>query len=289
MSEELVVQRDGHVYAQVAAFELVQRRAKAFAESTLVPKEYQRNLANCVVAIEIADRVGYSPLMVMQNLYVVHGRPGWSAQYIIAAMNSCGRFKPLDFDISGKGDDYGCVAWTEDKNGRRLESSRITIKMAKDEGWYDKNGSKWKTMPEQMLRYRSASFLGKIYAPDILMGLQTAEEIEDVYAGEPRDVTPQVSELSKVIDEAKKQSEEKKEEPVAVVQEQLFSTPEEPKQDSVELIYSTAMASIADSKSREELEEIVFGIKFDQLSVEMQDAINKASARRFADFNKKGE
>jgi len=51
--------------------------------------------------------------------------------------------------------------------------------MAVAEGWFGKAGSKWQTMPEVMLRYRAASFFGKLYAPELLMGIQTAEEIHD--------------------------------------------------------------------------------------------------------------
>jgi hypothetical protein len=178
------------------------------AKSTLVPKEYQGNAPNCLIALEYAMRTGFSPMMVMQNLYIVHGRPGWSSQFIIAAMNSCGRFKPLQFDVSGEGDARGCVAWTEDKDGRRVESIKIDIIMAKKEGWYNKAGSKWQTMPEQMLRYRSASFLGRIYAPDILMGLQTVDELEDM-----QDVTPPKSALSDAIKLAKVKAVDDKMEP----------------------------------------------------------------------------
>lgn len=63
------------------------------------------------------------------------------------------------------------------------------MEMAVKEGWYQKNGSKWQSMPEQMLRYRAASFFGRIYAPDLLMGLKTQEEEQDAMI----DVTPEPS------------------------------------------------------------------------------------------------
>lgn len=207
MTKEITIADKNNV--AISSFELTQRKAQAYSKSTLVPKEYQNNIPNCMIALEIAERVGFSPTMVMQNLYIVHNRPAWSSQFIIAAINSCGRFKPLKFDVSGTGDDYGCIAWTEDKENRRLESSRITIGMAKKEGWYDKNGSKWKTMPDQMLRYRAASFLGRIYAPEILMGMYTVEEVES-FDPQPINVTPtaKTSPLSDIIDKAKEIVEE---------------------------------------------------------------------------------
>src|SRR5258708_32090305 len=81
-------------------FELMQRQATAMSKSELVPKEYKGNMANCLIAIEVADRIGASPLMVMQNLAIIHGRPSWSSTFIISAINSCGRFKPLRFRLT---------------------------------------------------------------------------------------------------------------------------------------------------------------------------------------------
>ena len=120
-------------------------------------------------------------MMVMQQLYVVQGKPSWSAQFIIAAINSCGRFTPLRFAISGTGDDRQCHAHATDKStGEILEGPVVSMQMAKAEGWIDKSGSKWRTMPELMLRYRAGAFFGRLYAPDVLMGLYTQDEALDI-------------------------------------------------------------------------------------------------------------
>lgn len=171
-------------------FEQLQRAAKLLASSTLVPKEYQGNLPNCVIALNMANRIGADPLLVMQNLYLVHGRPGWSSQFLIATFNQCGRFSAMRFEFTGEQGkaDWGCRAWaTEKSTGERIEGSWITMAMAKAEGWVDKSGSKWKTMPQQMLQYRAASFLVRAFAPELSMGLQTQDELQDV--GELRTVS----------------------------------------------------------------------------------------------------
>ena len=171
-------------------FELVQRMAKAFASSTMVPKQYQgpAGIANCIIALNMAQRIGSDPLMTMQNLYVVHGTPAWSAQFLIATFNACGRFSAIDYEWEGKpgSDDWGCRAVAvEEKTGRKLVGALVTIALAKAEGWHGKAGSKWKTMPEQMLRYRAASWMVRAYAPEIAMGLHSADEIEDSYNPRP--------------------------------------------------------------------------------------------------------
>ena len=224
------------------SFELSQRIAKMLSSSTLVPEQYRatiqkkagkdeygnqlwreepnpNGLSNCVIALNMSNRMGADPLMVMQNLYLVNGRPSWSSQFIMAGINSSGRFSALRFELEDLGEkevecvetvwenrkpkkisktvkihDFSCVAWAiERETGERLESSKITIEMAVKEGWYTKEGSKWQTMSEQMLRYRAASFFGRVYAPELLMGLRSAEEEQDRII----DVTPEAE--SKVI------------------------------------------------------------------------------------------
>lgn len=161
------------------SFELAQRAARLLASSSLVPKEYQNNLPNCVIALNMAQRMNADPLMVMQNLYLVHGRPSWSAQFLIATFNQCGRYNSIKFEWQGsKGArEWGCRAYaTERATGERIESAWITWGMVEAEGWSKRAGSKWLTMPDQMFMYRAASWLVRAYAPELSMGLHTAEE-----------------------------------------------------------------------------------------------------------------
>lgn len=158
-------------------FELVQRQAKALSLSTMIPKDYQNNIPNTLVALEMAQRLGASPLMVMQNLHIIHGRPSWSSTFIIAALNSCGRFSAMRFEM---GEDKCRAVATEHATGHDLFGPWVTIEMAKSEGWLTKPGSKWKTMPELMMRYRAAAFFGRLYAPEIMMGMHTEFEVQDM-------------------------------------------------------------------------------------------------------------
>jgi hypothetical protein len=161
-------------------FQHTQRVAKALSASALVPQAYQGDagMANCIVAIMVAQRVGIDPFTVMQNMDVINGRPSWKSSYIISAVNSSGRFAPLRFETDDK-QGGRCRAWTVDKSGERLNGPWVSMEMAAAEGWTTRKGSKWATMPELMLNYRAAAFFGRLYAPDILNGMQTAEEVID--------------------------------------------------------------------------------------------------------------
>jgi len=171
------------VFSGIRAFEDAQRIAKALASSTLIPPQFQgqQGFANCLVALEIAGRMNISPFLCMQHLHIIHGRPSWSSAFIIAMVNGCGRFTPLRFEVSGEGDNLACYAVATDiKTNQELKGPAITMLMAKKEGWSTKSGSKWITMPELMIRYRAAAFWGRLFAGDLLVGLQTQEEVIDV-------------------------------------------------------------------------------------------------------------
>ncbi len=171
------------IFASPESFTAAMQMASALCKSTMIPREYQGkdNVANVIIALDVATRLNMPPFAVMQNLYIVNGRPSWSAQFIVAVINKSRRFNtPIQFEMSGEGDDRGCIAWVIDQEGNRLEGTRITIKMAKGEGWHDKSGSKWKTMPDQMLKYRAASFFGRAYCPDLIMGVYTEDENRDL-------------------------------------------------------------------------------------------------------------
>lgn len=162
-------------------FLMATQMAKALASSTIVPQTYQGNWSNCLIAIEQAQRLKVSPMMVMQNLYVIQGRPSWSSSFLIAAINNSKKFDTeLQFeDTKDKnGKPYSCLAYAL-KNGRRVEGMEITMDMAQAEGWLNKNGSKWKTMPALMLRYRAASFFARLNCPEITLGLYTRDELLD--------------------------------------------------------------------------------------------------------------
>lgn len=234
-------------FGSLASFEFMQRTAKMFSHSSMVPVAYRASiekkeygkptlmvenpsaLPNCIIALNMSQRMNADPLMIMQNLHVIEGRPSWSSQFIIASINSCGKFAPLRFHKEAGVEleaacttfewennkkkavvtkirvvNAKCIAWTVERGTAipaftleeikaygsiyqcckaygvpLLESTQVSLEMAVAEGWYGKNGSKWQTMPDLMLQYRSAAFFGRIYAPELLMGLPSADEVRD--------------------------------------------------------------------------------------------------------------
>lgn len=210
------------VWNSISGFEQAQRMAGALIKSGLVPVSYQDNIGGALVALDIAQRINASPLMVMQNLNIIEGRPSWGSSFIIAALNACGKFSPIRFRLKDLGErevsfetwtgpkgqrtketrkvkikDRSCVAYAIEKaTGEVLEGPEVSIGMAVAEGWYTKPGSKWVTMPDLMIRYRSAAFFGRLYAPDLLMGFPSADEAADIVEAEYRVIEPEPAEAA---------------------------------------------------------------------------------------------
>lgn len=230
----------GEIFMNIQAFEAAQRMIRPLSESDLVPATFQKRPANCLIALETAQRIGASPMMVMQNLYIVHGKPAWSSTFLIACINASRKFTPLRYRMTGeKGtDSYGCIAWAIDRDGEKLESPEVTIGMAKAEGWYGKTGSKWKTMPELMLRYRAATFFARTYVPELTMGIQTQDEIIDITPVSAESV-PVTSKFEKRKKEALKTAAESESEDAKTVE----TEPKQPEKSDLE-----KLAEVIDKK-----------------------------------------
>ena len=239
MSNQLQVatqqQQPLSAFSSENAFVSVQRMAKALASSTLVPDSYrgEGNLGNCIIALELSQRIGASVMAVMQSMVPIHGKPTWSASFLIATVNSCGRFSPMRFRWVGKEgtDDWGCRAYAVEREGNlELVGALVTIAMAKAEGWYGKSGSKWKTMPEQMLQYRAAAFWCRAYAPEIALGMHTSEEIHDTQASQqvvqPSVATTVTSSVVDVTPNPPEPKRKKKVEPEAIAVAEPVPVPE---------------------------------------------------------------
>ena len=174
----------------VADFSRAYKLAQVISTADIIPDNYKNKAADCAIAIDMADRMGVSPMMVMQNLYVVKGKPSWSGQACKALIEGCGKFKPGSVRpvyIGEKGtDERGCylsAVWAD--TGDKVEGPEVTLKMARAEGWLGKN-PKWTNMPELMLAYRASAFFARVYCPEVLMGVHVEGEVEDITAAGTR-------------------------------------------------------------------------------------------------------
>ena len=182
-------------------FNLTYKMAGFLAGSDLIPQNYQGKVGNCLIAIDIANRMGISPMAVMQNSQIVRGRFSWTGSACKAMIDGCGRFrKPTNYvEIGNRGtDSWGYYLEGETKDGKTVKGVEVTVGMAKSEGWYSQN-PKWKNLTELMLKYRCAAFFMRTECAGLAMGFLTAEEVEDIEAP-----TPPKNNLSELLDKEDK-------------------------------------------------------------------------------------
>ena len=168
------------VWENKDSFNQLLRAAQMLSQTSIIPQSYQGKPQDCFVAIEMANRMGVSPMVVMQNMYVVKGKPSWAGQACTMLINSCGKFKDVKHVYTGeKGKpNRGCyVTATRISDGSQVDGVEVTMQMAQSEGWT--SNSKWRNMPELMLAYRASAFFARVYCPEAMMGVQTAEEVYD--------------------------------------------------------------------------------------------------------------
>lgn len=218
------------------SFNHMQRVGGMLALSPLFPDHLRKGsketaIANGVLVMNMAARLGEDPLTVAQNIYFVSGKPGWSSSYMIGKANQHGVFKdPISWEIKGKGETLSVTAFGDlASTGKRVEVT-CDMAMAKAEGWT--SNKKYQSMPEQMLRYRSATFLIRLYCPEVMVGVPAQVEVElgmkdvtpDDYADyrattqkdekpEPIDVEMVDTETGEVTEDAPKEKLAVKEEP----------------------------------------------------------------------------
>lgn len=229
-------QQSVSVFSNTGAFEQAQRFAQALCKSDIVPAAYKNNLPNTLVALEMANRMGESPLMVMQNLDIIHGKPAFNGKFTISRINTCGRFTPLRFKYTGEGDNRTCVAHAKDAStGELLEGPPVSIAMAKKEGWYARSNSKWPTMPDMMLMYRAGTFFQRMYAPELTMGMQTTEELYDIGTEQAATTQNAIADLNATVAQAKPATKRtvKKQEQAVVDVAATVVEPEQPEPEEL--------------------------------------------------------
>jgi len=185
VKERLDIQRE------VLGFEKLMEMATMLSKSTIVPVMYQNRPENCFIALDMASRMGISPMVIMQNLYIVLGKPSFSGSAMASMLRASKEFSNVELNFVGEeGRDTWGAYVSAIRRGKTIKGATVTIAIAKREGWLSKTGSKWLTMPELMLGYRANAWFVRTHCPELLMGMQVSDEVEDVYTEKVKATNP---------------------------------------------------------------------------------------------------
>jgi phage recombination protein bet len=203
--------QDRKTELEVKKFELEQRKAKAFVATDFFPTHLRKgnetaNIGTAIIVLDLAQRMNIGALEVAQSIYIIHGKPSFETKFLVARLNSSGLLKGrLQTIVSPDGNSAHCEA-IDAQTGQLLKGTTITMEMARREGWLSKNGSKWQTMPELMMKYRAQSFFINEFFPEVKYGLKTSDEVEDIVAFEPNEQskTPPKAGLNELLNSSEK-------------------------------------------------------------------------------------
>lgn len=162
------------------------RVAKVLCSSSMVPEIFkgEANIGNCMIALNLSGRLGADPMLVMQKMYIIKGKPAIEAQLQIALFQRSERFGDLQYVFNSEKTECYCTA-KNSITGEEARGTTVSIAMAKAEGWQ----GKWKNIPELMLRYRAASFFISQHDPASRMGMMEKGEAEDATQVKQADYT----------------------------------------------------------------------------------------------------
>mgnify|MGYP000951742554 CR=1 FL=1 len=203
--------QDRKTELEVKKFELEQRKAKAFVATDFFPTHLRKgnetaNIGTAIIVLDLAQRMNIGALEVAQSIYIIHGKPSFETKFLVARLNSSGLLKGrLQTIVSPDGNSAHCEA-IDAQTGQLLKGTTITMEMARREGWLSKNGSKWQTMPELMMKYRAQSFFINEFFPEVKYGLKTSDEVEDIVTFEPNEQskTPPKAGLNELLSSSEK-------------------------------------------------------------------------------------
>ncbi|AFC86359.1 recombinase RecT [Frateuria aurantia] len=161
--------------------------AEFMAKSDLLPPHLKGRQGDCLLVVMQAQRWGMDALSVAQCTSVVHGRLCYEGKLVAAALYSQkaidGR---LHYEISGHGQDASIVVTGTPRGTGQTQSVSgsvrkwRTITMKKQDGAPPKRvDNAWDTIPEDMLVYRGTRQWARRYAPEVMLGVQTPDEVDD--------------------------------------------------------------------------------------------------------------
>lgn len=184
-AEQALLSMDDSAYStfiDTTQFNQVWRAATLLSKATVLPEQYRGKPENCFLAFSMSKQLNVNPTSLMQKTYVVGGKMGMEATVMIALVNLKGPFTGrIMYKVHRDGAKItGCTAYATLKDSNEKCEFTVTREMVEAEGWDKKPGSKWKTLPDLMYCYRAATFLIRLYCPEVIMGLHTREELDDI-------------------------------------------------------------------------------------------------------------
>ena len=179
------------------------RFAEVISKSAMVPKDFQGKPANTLVAIQWGMELGLAPMQALQNIAVINGKPSVYGDALLAMVRADSRCTGVNEYVEGEGDAMTAVCIIKRAHGGEVEEIKRTfsVTQAKQARLWGKQGP-WQQYPERMLQHRARGNAIRDGFPDVIKGMVTVEEAQDmtpvnITPAQPAVQPPKLEELSK--------------------------------------------------------------------------------------------
>lgn len=146
--------------------------AEILSTSSIVPKDYQGNPGNVLVAVQWGAEIGLAPMQAMQNIAVINGRPSLWGDAMLALVRGSGKLEYINEEIT---DSY--VTCTVKRINEPETSRTFGLDDAKKAGLLSKGP--WTQYPKRMMQMRARAFALRDVFTDVLKGMASADEEQD--------------------------------------------------------------------------------------------------------------
>lgn len=186
------------------AMEQMGRLAEMMANGrATVPQHLQGNPADCMAIVMQAAQWRMNPFAVAQKTHVISGTLGYEAQLVNAVVVSSTKVRDsfhyewfgdwtrvignFVTKTSQKGKQYQAPNWTgEDEKGLGVrvwatlkgESEPRVLELLLSQAQV-RNSTLWASDPKQQLAYLGVKRWARLYAPDVILGVYSADELEE--------------------------------------------------------------------------------------------------------------
>ena len=153
--------------------------ATMLSKSTMVPKDFQHKPENVIVAVQWGREIGLGPLQALQNIAVINGRPSIWGDAMMALVRGSGICEYITETIAGEGDGMVATCRTKRRDDPNEIVRTFSIADAKSAGLLGKQGP-WMQYRSRMLQLRARGFALRDGFADVLRGVISAEEAQDM-------------------------------------------------------------------------------------------------------------
>lgn len=173
-----------------ASFNELAQFSNMAAKSAMVPPSFRNKPEDIMLAVQMGSELGLAPMQALQNIAVINNRPSVWGDALIGLCRASANCEDIAEKMEGEGEAMVATCMAK-RRGASPVVARFSVADAKKAGLWGKAGP-WQQYPARMLQLRARGFALRDAFPDVLRGLISAEEAQDMPTAAPTHSGPTI-------------------------------------------------------------------------------------------------